>query len=144
MLVFAPPQFAVAHENGTVPAYFVLARTGDVSQPLWVNVSTGGDALEGVDFEPLPPTPLYFAPGQPLISLPVTPIDLNLSGGSSTLSMTIDPGPYAPAGPTTAEVQIVQDDPPPPQVTITAPIRSTSPMSRARRRGISWCRGPAT
>jgi len=60
-------------DNRSQSVAFFTYRTGDLSQPLTVNLATGGTAQSGVDFDwsdpfnPAPGTPfgqLYFAPGR--------------------------------------------------------------------------------
>jgi len=65
---------AAADESGTNPATYTISRSGDTTQPLLVRYSTGGTALNGIDY---------------LIQLGTAVIP----AGQSTAAITISPTP---------------------------------------------------
>lgn len=110
-----------ASEAGPDPGAFALARTGSTAAPLTVNVTFGGTATPGTDYNTIP-TPVLIPAGQAAIPLPVLPRTLDAVEGSETVVGTIAAGVgYTIGTPSTATVTVADGPlPPPPLKTPTA------------------------
>jgi subtilisin family serine protease len=109
-------------ETGPDPGVIRFHRTGDPSQPVQVNWTFSGTAVNGSDFQELPTT--YPFPEGLEADLTITPIDDAIAEGSETVIVTLVDGPgYTVGTPNTATITITDnDDGPPllPTVTVTA------------------------
>jgi gliding motility-associated-like protein len=72
--------------EGCNSAYLVVEKAGNVSQPLTVNYSLGGTAIEGVDFDQLPDS-IYVAAGVLRDSIAIDFYDDGLNEGVETLEI---------------------------------------------------------
>jgi len=110
-----------ASEPGTDTGQFTLNRTGGTAAALTVNlaIATGaGRATPGADYVALAATSTIIA-GSPTRTITVTPIDDTIDEDDQTVLLTVSPGAcYTVGAPATATVTI-QDNDPPPVLTIT-------------------------
>jgi N-acetylneuraminic acid mutarotase len=67
---------------------FTLTRSGDLSHPLTVNLSVGGTASNGIDYQTLPSS-ITFPVGAAQVQLPVTVIDDADTDSPETISVSI-------------------------------------------------------
>ena len=89
---------------------FVVTRTGSTTQSLLVNLTRGGSATNGVDYDTLGDNVLIPA-GAASATFNVRPIQDSLSEGSETVTYAIAPGSgYAVASSSPAGVTIHDDD----------------------------------
>ena len=79
---------AEARETDAAPGEITITRSGDASLPLFVPLHTGGTAVAGTDFLPLPASVVIPA-GETSAILPVIPISDNLATGDRSLSVSI-------------------------------------------------------
>jgi hypothetical protein len=100
-------------ESGNDPVAFEFHRTGDVTNPLTVNVQCDGGA-DASDFATLPAT-VQFAAGSPVATLTLVPIDDATYEGAETITLRVVAGPgYAPDEVQfEAEAEILDNDAPP-------------------------------
>ena len=113
-----------ASETGPVNGVIRFHRTGDTSQPLQLNWTFSGTAVNGSDFQPLP-TSSPFPTGEANAFLTITPIDDAEGEGNETVTVTLVDGPgYSVGVPNISTVTIADNDPtpppPPPTVTVVA------------------------
>ena len=108
-----------ASETGPDPGVIRFHRTGDTSQPLTVNWSFSGTAVNGTDYQQLPTTG-NFPAGQADADLTITPIDDSLVEGNETVVLTLSANAaYTVGSPSSATVTIADNDSPPPLPTVT-------------------------
>lgn len=74
--------------EGCAAGSFVFVRPGSLADTLVVPVTISGTATNGVDYAPIP-TSITFLPGQNLITLPVTPIQDNVTEGIESIIVSI-------------------------------------------------------
>jgi hypothetical protein len=114
---------ASAAEPGSDTGAFTVSRSGDVSAALVVNVTIGGTATAGTDYQALA-TSLSLPAGQASAAVLVTPIDDTLVESAETVSLSIAPDAnYDVGSPNSAAVTINDNDvapPPPPPVAASA------------------------
>jgi len=79
-------------EAGGNTGTFTFTRTGSTAQPLTVNFSLAGAALDAIDFVSIP-TSVTFAPGSPIATLQIAPYDDPLVEGGESLSLMLNPEP---------------------------------------------------
>jgi hypothetical protein len=117
-----------AHEAGAVQGGVRLTRTplGNewsslIYQPLTVNLSIGGTATPGSDYQALPAT-LLIPDGQASADMPVTPFDDLEVETDETVAVTLLPGTgYVVGSPDSAEIKVLSDDiAPPPEPDVAA------------------------
>lgn len=99
----------VAQRNGQIPATVDLRRTGDLQTDLVVRLELGGTAVNGRDYDFLPPS-IRFAPGQAVVSLSIRPNPAGLGHGASQtvdLSLVPDDRTFAALEPWFARLFIV-------------------------------------
>ncbi|MGE0460393.1 MAG: Calx-beta domain-containing protein [Vicinamibacterales bacterium] len=97
-----------ATEAGDVGT-FTVARTGDVSSPLEVNVTALGTASNGVDYETLPST-VTIPAGSSALTLTVVPIDDADLEGREGVVLQLGPGAGYVVGAPDRAVVIIEDD----------------------------------
>ena len=116
--------------DGVDPGELGLTRSGgDLTQPLTVNVSIGGTATSGADYEPIA-TPVTFAANSTTVSITVTPKKDNLVEGTETVVGLLTGGAgYVVVGPAQATVN-VKDDPPIVKIeTLQTPLVEPNPTA---------------
>lgn len=102
------PSIAVADITTLSPGSFRLVRAGSLD-PLTVPVAVGGDAVPGVDYQPLP-TSVQFGAGVTTVEVPVVPLPSEGPSPSSSVLLTLQPGPgYILGTNSSAEVRVVQE-----------------------------------
>ena len=90
--------------------FTLLRRFGDLSTSLTVTYTVGGTATNGVDYVALSGS-VTFAPGSPVATITVLPIDDALPEGDETVIVTLIGGSgYTVGSPSSATVTIADDD----------------------------------
>jgi extracellular elastinolytic metalloproteinase len=105
-----------AGEGVTLPntGTFTVSRTGSTASALTVNYAISGTATNGGDYQMLTGT-VQIPAGQVSAPIVVTPIDDPNPEPTETVIVTITPSPgYTPGDPSTATVNIADNDAPPP------------------------------
>jgi len=126
----AAPAFAGVDESTSVAAapdtgVFTLTRTGDVTQALTVNVTIGGTAGNGTDYDAIATT-ATFAAGSSTATIIVNPIDDAAVEPSETVIVSVAAGNgYTLGSPNSATVTIGDNDVP----NISASIAATTPAA---------------
>jgi gliding motility-associated-like protein len=77
--------------EGCGSAQLIITRTAGISQALTVNLTIGGSATNGTDYQQLPTT-ITFAPGQVTDTLDIIPILDLLAEGQETITINIQGG----------------------------------------------------
>jgi len=96
---------ATASRIGAVAAQVTLTRTGDTSAALVVNLSLGGTAVEGVDYQA--PASVTIPAGASSGTMSVIPMAATNFVGAETITMTLQAdGAYAVGTPSTASVAL--------------------------------------
>ncbi len=86
--------------------FFEFVRTqGDISQPVIINVTYGGTATPGVDYQPLP-NPIVIPPYQNSIQIPISVISDLIVEGPETITITLD----FPCSCSTSEAEIIIEE----------------------------------
>ncbi|MEZ5417241.1 MAG: Calx-beta domain-containing protein [Vicinamibacterales bacterium] len=99
-----------ASEAGPEAGAFEIARTGPTSLPLVVQLSTLGDAVDGVDYQALGGA-VTIPAGAVSVLLPIVPIDDDLVEGAESVVVRITPAPdYLVGVPGAAGFAIADDD----------------------------------
>jgi subtilase family serine protease len=117
---------STANEAGPVNGGFIVRRSEASANPLTVNLTIGGTATAGADYEPLP-TVVTIPANALTVSVPVVPIDDTVVETNESATMTVAPGAgYQIGTPASASVSIVSNDAPPDLTisTITVPAAS--------------------
>ena len=92
------------------PARLLVTRTGDTTAPLVVNLTLGGSATNGVDYQTIPAT-LTIPAGQSAANLFIVPKSDALPEGAETVFVAIAAsGEYATGAPRAAGARIVDND----------------------------------
>ncbi|MEO7299307.1 MAG: Calx-beta domain-containing protein [Verrucomicrobiota bacterium] len=100
-------------ENSGTPVVFTLNRSGNIVNPLTVNLLVSGTASNGVDYLPAIPSTITFAGGATSTNITVTPFNDAISEFSETITVLIGGGTnYAAGTPSTRTVTILDDDAP--------------------------------
>ena len=96
-----------ANANEGVDGTFLLTRTGDLSQDLYVTYTIKGSAANGADFLTLPTTKKIKA-GKASKEIKITPVDQSyFAGGKKTVKLILLPeSTYTVSGTPTAKVKI--------------------------------------
>lgn len=116
-----------AAEAGPDTGAFTVRRSGDFTSSLTVNYTVGGTATNGVDYAPLSGS-VTFAPGSPVATIIVLPIDDALPEGDETVIVTLVGGPgYTVGSPHTATVTITDND-----LATPTPTPTPTPAPRIR------------
>ena len=103
---------ADAAETGPTAGSFLVARSGDTSETLTVDLTGAGTATPGDDYAPLPPS-VVFPVGVAGVAVPVQPVNDTENEGHETVVLTLVPGAgYSVADPATAVVTIADNDAP--------------------------------
>ena len=114
-------------EEGEVPGEFIFTLSQAVSTPITISYSVGGDALSGVDYQPL--GDVTFAANQTSVTLNLTPIDDDVFDPDETVSITLNNGVNYNIGDSAfASLTISDNDTPtptPPAPTPPAPTPGT-------------------
>jgi hypothetical protein len=89
-----------------------IIRSGDTSGTSTVSyATTDGTAVAGEDYEPAPPTTVEFAPGERVKRLTIPLVNDSVAEDPEQLSVSLsDPGGAALAEPSTAVIEILDDD----------------------------------
>lgn len=77
-----------AFEIGEVPGAFTIFRTGDTSNPVTVEFTLGGTAVEGVDYDPVG-TSVLMGAGVTQVQVIITPIDNFVIGPDLSVILTL-------------------------------------------------------
>lgn len=102
------------------PATILVARTGDLSQPLAVKLKTAGTATSGVDYQALPAS-ITIPAGLAEVSLDIVPIDDRIGEPVETIVVYLESDPaYEVFSPMVATINL-NDDGDVTEVNITAP-----------------------
>jgi len=100
---------------------FTVARTGSTTPSLAVTYTLGGTATSGSDYTAAPAGTLTIPAGAASATITVTPVDDSLVESTETVVVTLSAGTgYALGTPSTATVNIADDEPVEPVVTIEA------------------------
>ena len=99
-----------ANANEGVDGTFLLTRTGDLSQDLYVTYTIKGSAANGADYLTLPTTKKIKA-GNATKQIKIIPVDQSyFAGGKKTVKLTLLPeSTYTVSGTPTAKVKIFYD-----------------------------------
>lgn len=89
-IVFVQTAGDPATEWGAEPGAFVLTRTGDASQPLYVQFTLGGSATADVDYA-APANPILLHPGSDHLTLFISPMTDTLAEGDEAVEFTLLP-----------------------------------------------------
>ncbi|MEZ5387424.1 MAG: Calx-beta domain-containing protein [Prosthecobacter sp.] len=99
---------ATANENGDT-ATFTITRTGATTEPLTVHYSSGGDALHGIDYQPLAGY-VTIAAGQTSAEVLVIPIDDDLGEAAQSIVLQLrSASHYRVVTPSLATASLVDD-----------------------------------
>lgn len=75
--------------EGCTTADFIFVRpTTDITNPLTINYTVSGTAIEGTDYPALT-NPIYFAPGQDSVVITLAPVQDNLVEASESVIITV-------------------------------------------------------
>lgn len=103
---------ANASENGD-PGEFTITRTGNTKNPLTVNYSFGGNAIQGVDYTAASGS-IVIPTGQSKVTIPITPINDAISEGNEAVVLNlIDSNTYTVGTEGSDRVVIADNDTPP-------------------------------
>jgi hypothetical protein len=118
-----------AAEVGQDTARFIIMRSGPRNLPLTVQLTVGGSATPGVDYEPLPAS-VTIRPGRGQVALYVRPYNDGLFEGNESVRVTLNPDSRFSLnqsdGSQVSTYAIIRDRP---TVTITVadPVATTDP-----------------
>lgn len=98
-----------AAEDDLDPGVIRVQRTGDTSSPLTVNLSRGGTATAGTDYQNFPLT-VTIPAGQAAVSVIVTPIDAHETSPAQTVSVALASGSGYTLGPNTSATITIAND----------------------------------
>ena len=127
---------AAADTSGSNPGAFTVTRTGDDSEPLTVNYSVGGTAVDGLDYQGLSGT-LTSPAGSTAVTVPVTPNASLSVASSSTVVLTLSPATGSSSytlGATVTATITIQNIPP---TLYIAQIRPTANASGSTGTGVA-------
>lgn len=122
-----------ASEVGQDSARFVIRRTGPRNLPLTLNLSIGGSATPGTDYEPLPTT-VTIRPGRRQITLFVRPYNDGLFEGNETVRITLVQDPrfmLNNSRPGEISTYAIIRDRPTVTITVADPVATTDPSDTA-------------
>lgn len=102
------PARTVAEENAN-GSYFTVARNGQTNTPLLVQLQVGGNAVAGVDYQPLP-TSVMLDANSSAVNVPLIPIDNNHIDPKRTVTLTVVGQSAYVVGVGTASITIVDQD----------------------------------
>ena len=118
---------ASAAEAGLDPGQFTISRTGPTTNALVVNVTVGGTAASGSDFNAINATQTIPA-GSSSIAVNLGTLQDTANEGSETVIVTVAAGTgYAPGTPASATVSIADDDRSTVTIAANDPIASETP-----------------
>jgi N-acetylneuraminic acid mutarotase len=123
---------AAIYENGPRTRFFVLRRSGDVSQKLVVNYTVGGKAKSGLDYLSIGSAAAFRA-GSAVRRIEVTAIDDSIVEPNESITLTLDQsGTYTinPAN-TAATLRIIDNDSAPVVQTLTWTTQAKAPIGRS-------------
>ncbi len=80
-----------ADESGGNPGEFTVTRAGDTLLPLTINYTTGGSAIDGVDYVALPGT-VTIPAGATSATIPLSPTPSVENGGTKTATVNLSAG----------------------------------------------------
>jgi hypothetical protein len=102
---------AVAAEGGTDSGLFTLSRTGSTVNAVSINLTIGGTAKNGIDYESLV-NAVTIPAGASSITIPIITLEDSIAETDETLVLTIATGlGYAIATPNTGTVKIQDNEP---------------------------------
>lgn len=116
---------ASGSETGPNTLAFTFSRTGSTASSITLNLTIGGTATNGGDYNTVADT-LVIPAGQSSVVLTVTPIDDPFVEGSETVIFTIDADPLYVLGSPASTTGNIADDDVPPTVTVTATDNAAS------------------
>jgi glucose/arabinose dehydrogenase len=122
-----------ATEEGGDNGSFIITRSGQLAEPLFVEYTITGTAENGTDYVGLNGT-LVIPVDNPSATITVAPIDDTIFEGPETVVLTLQTsGDYVLGTPTTATVTITEADAnnPPSAPVITEPLTDTTVVSGA-------------
>lgn len=122
-----------ASEVGQDSARFVIQRTGPRNLPLTVNLSIGGSAGAGTDYEPLPTT-VTIRPGRRRVTLYVRPYNDDRFEGNETVRVTLVPDPAFTLNnsrPGEVSTHVIIRDRPTVSIGVADPVATTDPSDTA-------------
>ncbi|MFM9966493.1 MAG: Calx-beta domain-containing protein [Planctomycetaceae bacterium] len=131
----ADPQ---AHEAGLGTASFRVTRGGDLSQPLTVNYSVGGNAVSGTDYNALSGT-VTFPANENTAFITVTPRNDTTIEGNETVSVALQPGvgySLISTAASTGSISVISDDVPANQATINVVATDPNAAEAGRDPGV--------
>ena len=120
---------ANAAEAGLDPGVFTITRTGSTAAALAVNLSIGGTATNGTDYQTIASS-VTIPTGSATATVTVTPIDDTVVDAAETVIATIQPGAYVAGTANSATVTIADND-----VASTTPPPTTTPPAAAKKGG---------
>ena len=117
---------ASIREDSATPITFTFTRTGGVSLPLVVNLTSGGTARPAINYNPVIPERIEIAAGATNTTLQVFPVDNQIFQGTLNLVVNVASSPdYAFGFSTLAKVVLLENDPLPnvkrPTLTLISP-----------------------
>jgi hypothetical protein len=102
------PARTVQEENAN-GSYFTVARNGQTNTPLLVQLQVSGNAVAGVDYQPLP-TSVMLDANSSAVNIPLIPIDNNHIDPKRTVTLTVVGQSAYVVGVGTASITIVDQD----------------------------------
>jgi hypothetical protein len=100
---------SLAGETGPDAGTVTFARLGDATSALTVNLTAGGTATSGADYPALPASVTFLA-NETTVTLSITPTDDNEAERPETVVVSLAPGDYLIASPSSATVTIVDNE----------------------------------
>ncbi|OVE74872.1 hypothetical protein BVX97_06120, partial [bacterium E08(2017)] len=101
---------ADAYEGTNAPGIFVVSRTGSTNEDLYVNISTSGTAVAGVDYLPFSQVCLIPA-GATSSTIEILAVEDDSADEGETIIATLQPGlAYALSGSDTATITLHEKD----------------------------------
>ena len=79
-----------ANEHNGVPGEFVITRTGDTTEPLTVNYTVEGTAINGGDYKFLNNS-ITVPEGETQVTIEINPLDDNLAEGAEDITLRLEP-----------------------------------------------------
>ena len=108
------PTISITGVNASEPGShgtFTVTRTGSTTDPITVNYSISGTAINGTDYETIGTSAVILS-GQASKAIPIVIIDDNDIEGSESVILTIVPSLNYQIGSSSATIQIVDNETP--------------------------------
>src|SRR4051794_20620039 len=103
------PHDQTVAENSRQGTYFTIFRNGPTNTPLTVPLTVGGNAVAGVDYQPLP-SQIVIDANASSINVPLFPINNNVINGKRTVTLAVQTNNAYVVGNGFASIRIVDDD----------------------------------